>query len=438
MKKTINKIITSGLLVCASTIQAQTLTEFLQTALEQNYQISILKNETGIAANNNTIGNTGQLPTLGFTGTASKSSNNTLQKFADGSTREGTNAANSNMNFSLLANWTVFDGFRVYAKQDQLAALEQIGQLNSKFYIEQTAADIAVVYYQLVFQKQLLESYNKSFEISKYRFQLEQKRMSVGSGKGMDYQQAVLDFQTDSMKILTQENTIKLLEIEINRLMNANLENNISIENQEMNFLSLPDKDSILIQIKNNNQQIKQQHLQELITETSLRMERADMYPKLNLFTGYQFTKSFAEVGFVNSNRNTGPVLGVNISFNLYNGGNTQREIQNANLVKDNSALKTLQLNQNLDADALKLHYQYASLKQRLNLAENNVLAAEKVYLIAEEQLKKGAINGYDFRLTQLSLLENRNVLSQLNYSLKALEIGLNRVSGTVLSAYMN
>lgn len=127
----------------------------------------------------------------------------------------------------------------------------------------------------------------------------------------------------------------------------------------------------------------------------------------------------------------------MNISFNLYNGGNTQREIQNASIVKENSELKILQINQNLDADALKLYYQYDSLKQRLSLAENNVLAAEKVYFIAEEQLKHGAINGYDFRLTQLSLLETRNALAQLKYSLKALEISINRVCGDIMSTYM-
>lgn len=438
MKKIINKILIICLTTSYSVVHAQSLSQFLNTALEQNYQISILKNESEIASNNNTLGNAGQLPSLGFSGTASKSSNNTIQKFADGSTREGNNASNSNMNFSLLANWTVFDGFRVYAKKNQLVYLEQIGQLNSKFYIEQTSADIVQIYYQLIFQKQLLESYTNSFAISKYRFQLEQKRKEVGAGKGIDYQQSVLDFQTDSMKILAQENTIKLLEIEMNRLMNADLENSISPESSEIEFNNKMQKDSLLIAVKNNNQQMKQQQLQELIAETSLRMEKADMYPKLSVYTGYQYSKSFAEVGFVNSNKNSGPIVGATISFNLYNGGNTQREIENASISQENSELKTKQLNQNLDADALKLYHQYASLKQRLELAEGNVIAAEKVYRIAEEQLKNGAINGYDFRLTQLSLLEANNTLSQLKYTLKAVEINLNRISGNVLNVYLN
>ena len=57
--------------------------------------------------------------------------------------------------------------------------------------------------------------------------------------------------------------------------------------------------------------------------------------------------------------------------------------------------------------------------------------------LIAEEQLKQGAINGYDFRMTQQTLLDAQNALSQLQFSLKTLEIGINRLTGAVLEAYL-
>jgi outer membrane protein TolC len=60
-----------------------------------------------------------------------------------------------------------------------------------------------------------------------------------------------------------------------------------------------------------------------------------------------------------------------------------------------------------------------------------------KVYKTAEEQLKQGSINGYDFRLTQLSLLNSELTLMQLQFALKAIEINLNRLSGKVLEAYV-
>ncbi len=58
-------------------------------------------------------------------------------------------------------------------------------------------------------------------------------------------------------------------------------------------------------------------------------------------------------------------------------------------------------------------------------------------YKTAEEQLKQGSINGYDFRLTQLSLLNSELSLMQYQFTLKAIEVNLNRLSGKVLETYI-
>lgn len=436
MKKIINSLVLAAVLVGVPS-WGQSLEDFIATALDRNYQISILKNEAKVAANNNTMGNAGQLPSVTLGGSAEQASNSVLQEFTDGTSRQGSNAKTTSMNLSAMVNWSVFDGFRVYAKKDQLGYLEQLGQIDSKFYIEQTVADIAEVYYQLVYEYKLLESYRHSFGISTYRWNLEEKKKEIGAGKGMDFQQALVDYQTDSIRILTQLNTIKLLEIEINRVLNEELERELTI--QEKSFKSLPAiaKDSLFEKAKNNNLQLQQQRLEELIAETNTRIEKADRYPKIGLFAGFEYVKTTAAVGFFKGSRTTGPVVGINVNFNLYNGGNETREIKNAEFYEENSKLNKEQVIVNVNADLLKMVYQYESVQQRIILAQSNVGAAEKVAAIADEQLKRGAINGYDFRTTQQTLLDAQNALAQLQFSLKTLEIGINRLTGTVLETYL-
>ena len=220
-------------------------------------------------------------------------------------------------------------------------------------------------------------------------------------------------------------------------MLNEALERELVI--QEKSFLPLPviAKDSLFEKAKNNNQQLQQQRLEELIAETNLRIEKADRYPKIGLFAGYQYVKTTAAVGFFKGSRTTGPVVGVNVSFNLYNGRNETREIKNAEFYEENSKLNKEQVVLNINADLLKMIYQYESVQQRIELAQSNMEAAKKVSLIAEEQLKQGAINGYDFRMTQQTLLDAQNALSQLQFSLKTLEIGINRLTGAVLEAYL-
>lgn len=437
MKQIINNIIAIVVVCLSLNSSAQPLKEFVNTALKNNYQIRIVKNEAQIASNNNTAGNAGQLPTVAIGGNLSSSFNNTEQKMADGTVREGNNAKNSSINLSVLANWTVFNGFAVFAKKDKLGYLEELGELNSKFYIEQTVADIVLAYYQLVYENQLLSNYRQSLKISDYRFRLEKKKLELGSGKADEYGLALVDYQSDSIRLIEQEFAVQSLEIEINKLLNNDLEKKHNPTDTSFSILHLIIKDSLLSSIENNNNELEQICLTELITETELRMAKANRYPKIDLIAGYQFSKTFAEVGFVNSNRNYGPVVGASISFNLFNGGNTKREIKNSLLYNENATLTKEQTHTSLNADALTLYNEYLSVNKRITLAKSNLEAIHKVYNIAEQQLKMGVINGYDFRKTQLTLLSAELTLKQLQFSLKAIEINLNRLTGNVVTSYL-
>ncbi len=437
MKQILVKILFITLAAATHQASAQSLQELINTALEKNYQIQIVKNAEQIAVNNNVRGNTGQLPTVDLVGEYSNTFNNTEQTFADGTVREGTNARNTNLNLSAIANWTLFNGFSVYAKRDQLSYLEQLGQLNTKFYIEQTVSDIVTAYYQLMYEKELLENFRESLKISAFRLNIEEKRKEVGAGKAIDYGQALVAYQTDSILVLRQINTIQSLEVELNRVLNNDLENKIEVDDYTFNMLLIPAKDSLFSMVANNNNQLEQQRLEELIAETELRLAKTNLYPKIDLFAGYKYSNTTADVGFFVSNQNFGPTLGVSVSYNLFNGGATRRDIKNTKIIVENSNLTKQQVHQTIDADVLNLYNEYTSITQRMELANSNVDAMNIVYGIAEEQLKTGAINGYDFRLTQLSLLNAELTLMHLQFSLKAIEVNLNRMSGRVLQAYM-
>ena len=286
MKQIIVNILVVALGFSFTDSSSQSLPELINTALQNNYQINIVRNQSEIASNNNGIGNTGQLPSLSLDGAAANSYNSTQQVFSEESIREGSNARNSSINFALLANWTLFDGFRVYAKRDQLAYLDQFGQVNSKFYIEQTVSDIVTAYYQLIYEKELLGNLKQSLSISAFRYKIEKKKREVGSGQAIDFGQALVDYQSDSILYLAQENEIKSLMIEINRVLNIDLENEILISNDSITIAPMPQRDSLLGLVEANNYQLELKRLEELVSESVVRMAKADRYPKIDLFGG--------------------------------------------------------------------------------------------------------------------------------------------------------
>jgi outer membrane protein TolC len=124
MKQIFNSVIAFLILGTAYNSNAQTLDSLINLALSNNYQIQILKNQETIAANNNTWGIAGRLPSIDIGAGVNSSFSSSKLSFSDGTERVGSFANNTNINASILANWTIFDGFRVQATKEQLNYLE--------------------------------------------------------------------------------------------------------------------------------------------------------------------------------------------------------------------------------------------------------------------------------------------------------------------------
>jgi len=164
-KKLINIIlIFVGLLAANNSFSQEVynLQMLIDRVLEENYQVRIQRNLELITENNNTLGNAGFLPVVDAEGNATLSYNNTKQEYSSGTTNEGSNAKSSNLNGLIAVNWTVFDGFKMFAKRKQLDLIQQLGAVNTRYFIEQTVADVTLAYYEVILQKELLENYRNT------------------------------------------------------------------------------------------------------------------------------------------------------------------------------------------------------------------------------------------------------------------------------------
>ena len=128
MQRLFQYIILLFLIQWSANAQTLTLEQAIQLALENNYDIKIAKNNLKIDERNNTIGNAGMLPVIN----ANINNNNTLNTInltqADGNERELEGVRNFNLNYGVGLDWTIFDGFRMFARKEQLKTLEEQGK----------------------------------------------------------------------------------------------------------------------------------------------------------------------------------------------------------------------------------------------------------------------------------------------------------------------
>src|SRR5690606_7246865 len=114
-----------------------------------------------------------------LTGTSSNSIQSTRQTRADGNIVEVDNARNNNLNYGEVADWTLFDGFRMFARYDQLKELENLGEAELRQTILTRVIDVLITYYDLVQQQQQLAALDSTLVISEQRVELAQNRFTI-------------------------------------------------------------------------------------------------------------------------------------------------------------------------------------------------------------------------------------------------------------------
>ena len=134
-------------------LQAQrllTVEEAIATALQNNYEIQLAKNDSLVAALDYSYRKAAFIPTLNANAGYSFNNVSQRQKFADGTTRERNGINSNNLNSNMALNWRLFDGMKMFATRDRLGQLVKLGELGIKEQVVNTVANVVNIYYNVV------------------------------------------------------------------------------------------------------------------------------------------------------------------------------------------------------------------------------------------------------------------------------------------------
>ena len=181
-----------------------TLEDAVKTAIENNFNIRIAQNNAVIQGVNNTRGNAGMLPDVALNFGQTFNINNTKQELANGEIRQGNGAQSRNLNANVQANWTVFDGMRMFVTKDRLEQIENFGKINLQLQIENTISDVMSTYYAIEHQMRRIETIHQAIGISRDRLALAKLKKEAGTGSGIPVLQAEVDINADSSNLIIQ------------------------------------------------------------------------------------------------------------------------------------------------------------------------------------------------------------------------------------------
>lgn len=415
--------------------EVYSLKQCIETGLERNYSIRIIRNEQLISDNNATQGNAGYLPTIDLSGGFSGTVNNNRNKLSDGTTERENGVNSETGNIGLNVNWTVFDGFGIQAEYARLKELKKMGELDTRLTIEDFVATLSGEYYNMIRQYIRLRNLRSSLDLSRERVRIAEERYHIGSGSRMDLQQAQVDFNADSSNVLNQLEVVHTSRIRLNELMaldnideqialkDSVIRPNIFLDEVDLWQSTLASNASLLIAQKN-----------QTLSELDYKKVKSRDYPYVKLNAGYGYTANWYEVGATDLQQRLGLNYGLTVGLNLFDGLNRRRERRNARIQIENSQLKKQELELGLRADMSNLWMAYRNNLDLWSLEKENVIVALENHRIAIDRYKLGELSGIELREAQISLLEAEERQSIAEYSTKLCEISLLQLSGQILT----
>lgn len=406
------------------------LKDAVDIALKNNYNIKLSKNAGIITGNNVTWGNAGALPQVAAGLTSTNSRYDTKQVRSDGSTNQ-INANNSSVTYGLNLNWTIFDGFGMFANYDALKQLDRLSQISQRDTIESTIAAVISTYYQLVSQNEQIKALEGAVEISRTQLNYAKEKLEVGRASGLDVLNARVNLNTDTSNLLVQIQTYKAVKIKLNQLLARDLQTDFTVANDMIvdDKLKLAD---IINQAQSMNPAILSAQINQKLAEINLRQVKAGRYPQVGVNTGYNFTNSATPAGFTRTQDTRGLNYGLTASFNIFNGFNQSRKETNAKLEIENAGINASKTKQNIEAQINNFYISYLSGLDLMRIDLSNVAIAKQNLEISLEKYKLGNITPLEIREAQRNYLSAQSMYYEAQYQTKTAEIILKEITNNI------
>ena len=431
-------VLCSASILFSFSLQAQkllTLEEAIATALQNNYNIQLSKNDSLVAALDYSYRNAVFLPRINSTLGSNWSKNKQDQRFANGTKREGYVKTN-NYTGNVSLNWTLFDGLKMFATRDKAAEFIKLGELGIKDQIVNTVAGVVNNYYAIVRQKQQLKAIEEQMSLSDERVKLSQRKLEIGVGAKPDVLQSQVDLNAQKAARLTQQTLIEQLKEQLNQSMNLSQTSAYDvIDTIPINMkVALGD---IQNNIENTNPllQITKKNID--IANLTLKERMAEKWPTLAFNSTYNFNRTNNNVTLNPAlplyNRNRGINYGLAANIPILNNRNNNRLIKQAQLSVDYSKLIFDNQRSLLNLDVITAFKDYELQKKALELEESNILLAKENVDIALQSYRLGAFTFLQLREAQKSLEDAYNRLIAARYNAKLAETELLRLKGDLV-----
>jgi outer membrane protein TolC len=304
--------------------------------------------------------------------------------------------------------------------------------------IEGRITALHAAYFDLVQQEMLLQVAQESESLSADRFARERRSFELGGISSADLLSAETAYNTDRSGVLRQE-----IAIEQSRQKLALMVGLPAEDLRVTHFIDLPSfdlsRDELLALAEEFNSGLSASQLDFQLAERGLSGAKADWWPSLSLSAGYQWSDrtlsgeaAVLPVDIETESRDLS--LGLNLSYNLFNGDRKRLAVQNARVSLRKAEIAHEEEVATLHSDLAEALTIWESRSELEELEASNVSAAQTRYQLEEDRYRSGATTSLEYRDAQLALARARSSEIAARYLARIARVEIDRLAGRLLA----
>lgn len=406
----------------------------LAQMLAHNFGIQISKNTADQAKNNARLMNSGFLPSVSANSSAGYRLEDQEVTFRDGTVTEVTGAETKNLSASLNLNYTLFDGLgRVY-NYKRLQETYALSQFEVRETIELTVLQLFSVYYEVARLTENQAILQQTLNNTKDRLLRVTYGFDYGQRTKLDVLTAEVDMVNDSIALMNGEQLLRNSKRDLSLILNTDIARDYEVDTDLVFLNGLVLEESAAL-APSQNVRIQQAESNKEIGVLSAKFQKSLLLPRLGLTGSYGWNEGlFPATGFATKSISSGASAGLQLSWNIFDGGTSVTALRNSRISIENQELALAQVRAQVQKDLMNTREMVTVKRQIFSLLDQSVATARNNYDRSLERFSLGQVTSVELRQAQVNLLNAQISANGAKYQAKLAELEFLQQTGQLLN----
>ena len=397
------KLIVSACLLGASpTLFALDLLEAYQRAQQNdpNWQANLLQYQSdqlnlGIASGN-------LLPTVTLSGNVTRKNQSADNSSIEGLPVEFGELQGSSTTTRQIAvtarqplfRWDAWQGYK------QVKTSVELSEVNLRRQKQQHILQVAEAYFNVLRQQSLTTAYLQEEQALSEQLRMMNAKLREGLVARSDVSEANAQYQSAQANWISTQVQLVLAQEQLAQLIGPYQEN-LAVLREDFQFQKpVPSNIGSWTELaQNQNLEILQARLQKRYSEDAKRVEQAALYPQVEAVGTYGYLKQTPET--VLSTNGEFDQIGVEVNWNLFTGGRTQKSIRQAGVNVQRSEAQLDAAIRKANTDVKQSYLQVETDEAKLNARKAAMQSSDIVSQASRAQYQEGLKTMVDVLLAQ-------------------------------------